>query len=487
MSLHAILSPEARARLIAQRRNSTVSSVFISFLAVILVGLILAFILIPGILIETPGIIVYKGDPLEVDPPQPKELNTAIKRTPSAASPNAARVLATLNESPTSIPVPDVLPPDPSSVFGDGDDYGDGNGNGPGDGGGPFTTIPKDPGKRCSKEDRLNRLAETGGTPECEDAVIQALRHLQSTQNKDGSWDNQHQVAMTGLALLAYLGHCETPYSVEFGETVTSALVYLVNVSTKNNGKLATNIGSKHWCYEHAIATYAISEAYTMCRPLGFRLPNLEQSVQDSVQWIINNQHNSGGWEYSYEENSPRGGDLSITAWQLQALKAGKATGLDFRNYRTCISKALDYVRECQSSNGAYGYVRNSGGKLSLTGAGALCLQQHKGSSESSARKGVKFLEQESQLAYQAGPCNLYEHYYSSQAMINAGGKAWKKYNNLFRDELLGAQNKDGSWPAPGGKGHAGYSGSVTYNTALSTLMLEVYYRFLPATGAMTK
>ena len=65
--------------------------------------------------------------------------------------------------------------------------------------------------------------------------------------------------------------------------------------------------------------------------------------------------------------------------------------------------------------------------------------------------------------------------------MINNGGKSWKKYNALFRDQLLEAQRPDGSWPAPKGGAHSGNGGIFT--TSFCTLMLEVYYRFLPGTG----
>jgi hypothetical protein len=64
--------------------------------------------------------------------------------------------------------------------------------------------------------------------------------------------------------------------------------------------------------------------------------------------------------------------------------------------------------------------------------------------------------------------------------MMNRGGNEWKKYNGQFRDELLKNQNPDGSWPTPGG----GTSMNPHYQTCLATLMLEVYYRFLPGTGS---
>ena len=35
---------------------------------------------------------------------------------------------------------------------------------------------------------------------------------------------------MTGISLLAYLAHCETPLSEEFGETVLKGISFLVDL-----------------------------------------------------------------------------------------------------------------------------------------------------------------------------------------------------------------------------------------------------------------
>jgi hypothetical protein len=70
-------------------------------------------------------------------------------------------------------------------------------------------------------------------------------------------------------------------------------------------------------------------------------------------------------------------------------------------------------------------------------------------------------------------------HYYASQAMINAGGAAWTKYNKKTMENLANSQLPDGSWPLPGHTKHS--MGSTHYATCLATLMMEVYYRFLPS------
>ncbi|MCX6880696.1 MAG: hypothetical protein NTW21_43850, partial [Verrucomicrobia bacterium] len=178
----------------------------------------------------------------------------------------------------------------------------------------PFDRLPELLGKRCSKEDRLQRLAENGGTKDCEDAVLKGLRWLKTKQAADGSWDGPSRVAMTGLALLAYFGHCETPASTEFGESSMRAIVYLVNIGAKNNGRIADNFAAGNWSYEHAIATYALGEATTFCKEVKQPVPSLAEVTEKAGQFIIDNQHGSGGWSYKYEREGGHP-DLSITGW----------------------------------------------------------------------------------------------------------------------------------------------------------------------------
>jgi hypothetical protein len=479
MSLHAQLSPEALARLEAQRRNSTISSLVIAFLSLTLLGLILGFILLPSLFKETPTIVTYAASLTQETDLDQKKVNNSPDRRPSAPSSSMAKVIAANTTSSVAIPVPDVNTPVPSVNFGDGDDFGTGWGSGGdgGGGGGGFGNVPATMKKRCSKADRLARLKDTNGTPECEDAVVKSLQWLKRTQSGDGSWAGGP--AMTGFALLAYLGHCETPLSEEFGDSCLRAITSLVNLGMKNNGKLSDGA---HLAYEHGIATYALAEAATFCKQLNINVPNLQEVTQKAGQFIIDNQHASGGWEYKYEETGDRGGDLSISAWQIQAIKACKHTGLDFRNMSKCINRATEYVERLSSGNGGFGYSRpndRGGAYYTLSGAGVLCLQLWDKGSRGAARDGAKYIDKNTSLDYNAKSGDLYCHYYEAQAMMNRGGEQWKRYNNLFREQLLKNQNADGSFKTPGG----GMQMNTHYATCLATLMLEVYYRFLPGTG----
>jgi hypothetical protein len=480
MSLHAQLSPEAQARLAAQKRTSTLTSLVIALLLMVLVGVILMIIAMASNVKIKTQMVSYNGAAESEDNLKQKKVQTQIERKPAAPSSSMSKVIAANTTSPTAIPVPEIDVPDPSTDFGDGNDFGDGWGDGDGSGsGGGFGNIPTAMKKRCSKADRLQRLADGGGTPACEDAVVKSLRWLKKTQAKDGSWTGR-KTSMTGLALLAFLGHCETAGSEEFGETVLAATTFLVDKAMKNNGKLADDFKDKHWCYEHSIAVYALAEAYTLCvKSFGENIPNLEQAVMDSGQFLINSQHKSGGWEYGYSEDSARGGDTSIVGWHMQALKACKFTGLDFANLKKCYKKGVDYLERMQAANGGLGYSNPGSVTPTRASIGALCFQIWEGSSDRRARKAIKYMHKELAHGTDNADFDLYGHYYAAQAMINHGGKEWENYNTKFRDDLLGKQVADGSFKGLKMK----HGNSDHYSTCLATLMLEVYYRFLPGTG----
>ena len=483
MSIHAHLSEEAQARLNAQRRNSTISSIIISVLVIVLIFLVLGIFLLPNILKETPTIVTYAASLNEENEVQVKKVNNQIQRKPSAPSNSMTKVIAANTVSPTAIPVPDIDVVTPNADFGDGEDFGGGWGDG-GDGGGAggFAGIPATMRSRCSKEDRLARLRQTGGTIEGEAAVVKALDWLQATQNADGSWDKTHPVAMTGFAILAYLGHCETPLSEKYGETVLKGITYLVNNGLKNDGRLTNkDLGSIQWVYDHGIATYALAESYTFCKQLNINIPDLDTVTEKASDIILQGQTNEGGWLYKFP--STGGGDNSVGFWQIQALKACKHTGLwTDSKFKSTIRKALGWLEKVQGKNGAIGYRNNPAQSPGLTGGGVLAFQMWDEGRSKEAKAGIKYISENSDFKWGTESANLYYHYYNAQAMINHGGREWDDYNNKFRDELIKGQNEDGSWD----KGFGGNHGAINNHmgTCLAALMLEVYYRFLPGTGS---
>jgi len=478
MSLHATITPEIQAKLDTQRRNASISSLIIAVLICSLIVAVLFYIALKPLFNNIDPLVTYASKAQPTNTHTPPEFNDEVKKTPASTASNIANMIVA--SIPAAVAVTVTETDLPSLDYGDGKDFGSGGGIGDGDGpnGGPrISFISPDISKRCSKKDRLDRLTNEGGQADYEDQVVNALRWLQKNQAVNGSWKAQGKpVAMTGLALLAYLGHCETPASVEFGETVQNAIVYLIVNGKKNGGGLATSTANRQWCYEHPIATYALAEAYTLCKEFKIAIPGLEETVLAAGNLIIGNQNVNGGWAYAYETSGGHT-DSSVVCWQLQALKACKSTKLEFNGLEKSAKKGIKYLESCKHGKGMIGYT--PGKKSStMTPGGALCFQQWGKGKRSLTRNAIKWVNDNNDFDYKVHG-NLYMHYYSSQAMINAGGAAWLKYNKKTMVNLADNQNPNGSWSKPGGAGHG--MSSDHYATCLATLMMEVYYRFLPS------
>ena len=145
---------------------------------------------------------------------------------------------------------------------------------------------------------------------------------------------------------------------------------------------------------------------------------------------------------------------------------------------------ALGYVEKMQNGkHGGFGYLSGNapaGGTYStMPGGGVLGLRMWGKENSSAVRRGAKYILENSKFDYGGTDSDLYAHYYESQAMMNRGGSEWKTYNAMFRDQLIGRQDAKGSWKPNGGKQLEEH-----YRNCLNILMLEVYYRFLPTTGA---
>lgn len=339
--------------------------------------------------------------------------------------------------------------------------------------------IPPAMRSRCSMSERMKRLRESGGEDRAEKAVRNALEFLASKQNENGSFGKEFHAAMTGLTLLAFLGHCETPESPKFGEGVVGAALYLMEVAKKNDGMMTNGKPGHHAAYEHAIATYALCELYTMTKESGKPVPGLESILKRSVDIIVEGQTKGGGWAYGYAQN-PEADDMSVAGWQIQALKAAYNTGKKFSGVDKALDKSMEYMKSIQDAKGSFKYrPKDAEGKPTLTGAALLGMQIWNEMESAEYKKGISYLAQ----AY-ANPTpgsNFYAPYYNTQAFFLHGGKEWEEYNKKFQPKLLDAQNPDGSWTKDGAGGHGGED-ALTMNTAWGCLMLEVYYRYLPTT-----
>lgn len=343
-----------------------------------------------------------------------------------------------------------------------------------------FRTLPVGisfaPQENRSAKNRANTLISQKAE-KTEIAVLKALQWLKTGQSTVGHWPGQDATAMTGLALLTFLAHGETPSSPEFGDTVTRGLQYLLKRQNKQ-GAFSQNV------YAHAIATYAIAEAYTMTRIMELKAP-----LEKATGVIINGQQSNGGFDYDYAKKARF--DTSVTGWQIQALKAARTAipdmeGLDAaldRSTRFLLSDAVASDGSGFVYEGKNGNIPLNGGKQSMTGVGTLCLLMLGKNNSAPVRIGLRLL-QNTELEWPAtGKANVYAYYYISQAKFQSGNQTdWMRWNLRMQKVLIARQHKDGHWE------QGDYdAGSNVYTTTLCTLMLEVYYRYLPSYAHRTE
>ena len=121
MSIHVQLSPEALARLKAQQRNSTITSIIISILVVLLICITLLLLLLPGVEKFEAEITTFP-EYVEEDTTDPvEEITRTVTRPPSSTAPTPSRVIASNIESAVAIPTTtDIV--EASVDFGSSDD-----------------------------------------------------------------------------------------------------------------------------------------------------------------------------------------------------------------------------------------------------------------------------------------------------------------------------------------------------------------------------
>ena len=336
-----------------------------------------------------------------------------------------------------------------------------------------------------SEAGRRAAVKKYGGTAESEKSVNLGLTWLQKIQRPDGSWSfgdvgeagspgsmQTTDVGATSLALLCMLGGGHThekpgPYK----ETVLKGLAWLMRSGIRSpagadmRGAHQGNSGM----YVQGLATICLSEASAL-------EPNdreLRRIALDAVRFIEKSQGSDGGWRYQPREVP---GDTSVVGWQVMALKSAKAGGISVSP--DTFSDAKKFLNSVQVESGVYyGYTRPEKGRPTTTAVGLLCRMYMGWKREKpQLQKGVEFLAN-------LGPSkeDIYYNYYATQVLHHWDGELWDKWNEQMREQLVATQIKEGpgagSWDVTDPHGNAG--GRI-YQTTLSLLTLEVYYRHLP-------
>lgn len=373
-----------------------------------------------------------------------------------------------------------------------------------------------------AKRTQANREAwiiEYGGSRESEAAVNDGLEWLARHQAEDGHWGpdclhnhansrcesdpqctpggGQFAVAQTGLAILAFQagGHFHDNQR-KYSDHVRRGLDWLVRQQQNDGSLYQAHSGTRHrhFMYEHGIGAFALAEANAVgvaTRP-GAPTPYRE-ATERALRYIQRIQHNDGGWRYT--ESKDEGGDISVTGWQVLALKSGKEARLDVSP--ECVAGVERFLNSCRlERTGRTAYtVRREFISEATTGVGMLIDQMFLGQGDSElVKNGAEFLAKkadgfdkstklEESFLRQFSPRDeddYYLLYNCTLAMFQHGGQPWKRWNDVVRNRLVARQLKGdrcdrGSWTPDS---RWGGQGGRVYSTALAILTLEVYYRY---------
>ncbi len=355
-----------------------------------------------------------------------------------------------------------------------------------------------------------NRTAlaqRAGATLASEQAVERALDWLARHQDADGRWDGgtarfrdgsvaqdddsftihcpagevcfgecyypEADTALTGLSLLAYLGAGYTHLDGKYAPVVGKGLEFLIR-SQKADGDLR-GISLAVGMYCHSMATLALCEAYALTGDSRLRPP-----VEKAVGFLVRSRAVDGlAWRYAPGAPS---GDTSILGWAVMALKSARTVGIPIPPDTQ--AGILSWLKKVSKGpNGGLAIYNFDAGATkptpTMTAEAWACRQflEVGGPGPASEEAAAYLLENGSDR----GEYNIYYLYYGTLAMYQHGGDAWSTWNARVRDDVVARQRAKGhmagSWDPDDSP--YGTKGGRIYGTALATLTLEVYYRFL--------
>ena len=302
-----------------------------------------------------------------------------------------------------------------------------------------------------------------------------ALEFLAAAQDQsDGAWrlNGGKNPAGTGLAVMAFLSAGHVPGEGKYGEVVEKGIRWVIK-QQHPNGLFGANQGQE--MYHHGICTLMLAETAGMVE--GDLAKDVRKALKKAVELILQAQRVEGeargGWRYTVAHSD--GSDMSVTGWQVMALRASKNVGCDVPP--AAIDRAVDYIKRCQDPNsGGFGYMPHQGYTIPCTGTGILALEL----CGKDLHKSPEVLKAGSFLL--KNPPNwgqghfFYMVYYCTQATFQLGDNYWNFYGPKVKQVLLAHQQSNGSWGVGSSDGHIG----PVYCTSMAVLALTVEYRFLP-------
>jgi hypothetical protein len=354
--------------------------------------------------------------------------------------------------------------------------------------------------------DRSTRAQRIGASAASELAVERALDWLSRHQDDDGRWDAgiaryedgtpvkgdddftahcppgekclgecaywEADTALTGLALLTFLGAGYTHADGRYATVVGKGLDFLV-AQQKRDGDLRGR-SQVVGMYCHAMATLAMCEAFALTGD-----DHLRDPVERAIAFLVRGRARDGmAWRYA--PGAPVG-DTSILGWVVMGLKSAKEVGIPIPGEPAVRRGTLLWLEKVATgqSKGLARYQPWESVTPTMTAEAWVCRQfLGVGGPGSASSEAAEFLLRNES---DRGKTNVYYWYYATLALYQHGGEPWTKWNAQIRDKIVGLQaisgHQTGSWEPDSSV--YGAKGGRIYCTTLAALSLEVYYRYL--------
>jgi len=341
---------------------------------------------------------------------------------------------------------------------------------------------------------RKRAVYRSGGSRATESAVSGSHGWLAKHQGKDGSWDPaatggraaDRQLA-TSLSLLAFLGAGHTESAGTHAGNTVGAVDWLIGRQQADGrigakGKLPAEPRARLLAVgDHAVAALALAEGYGMARHAKTGL-----AAQKAIDWLVSEKPFSSLVPHLSKGGAPTDDEIAAVGWCVFAQKSARVAGLNVpREAFAAAAKMLDHAGKGAAGAFAFGGAKEPG--LLDTAVGAACRQML-GQAVLKTRPAVDWAHGRPGGLPEAGAkgtgagagFDWYYCYFCNLASFQSGGDTWRKWNPKLRDLMAAAQRKggdeDGSWDPAGNMKERGR----VITTALGTLYLEVYYRYLP-------
>ena len=339
-----------------------------------------------------------------------------------------------------------------------------------------------------------------------------ALDWLANHQSPDGSWScsafekncgtpsepakslcsgagyPDHDIGVTGLALLAFLRAGHTWNTGDHRETVANGLLWLVSKSDANG--LIAQRSTREFIYNHAIATTALAEASAS----GTGGAALRGTLEKAVDVIYEARDPIAGWRYDLP--SLQNSDVSMTGWMLGALHAAQRAGVEIDP--VAILGGLTFIkRMADPESHRIGYLDAGSGSARIPGVnsgyavdraepmtaiGMLALAVYendlteKGELDDYAELLMRSMpnweptKQANDMYYWRAAT---EALYQTREHSSKSKKRWKTWSKAMAKTATESQRQDGdaigSWDPIG---PWGFSGGRIYSTAMMAMAL---------------